>query len=61
MWGFPKIRGTVLRIPIKRSIVCSGLYRGSLFLGNYHVGFGVTAWGCSWRKSCTNQNGQTEG
>ena len=38
MWGFPKIRGTFLGVPIIRIIVFWGLYWGSLILGNYHVG-----------------------
>ena len=37
-WGFPKIRGTVLGVPIIRTIVFLGLYWGSrLFLGEYHM------------------------
>ena len=38
MWGFPKIMGTFLGVPIIRSIVFWGLYWGPLILGNYHVG-----------------------
>ena len=37
MWGFPKIRGTLLGIPIVRTIVFWGLYWDSPILGNYHV------------------------
>ena len=37
MWGFPKIMGTLLGVPIIRTIVFLGLYWGPLFLGNYHV------------------------
>ena len=37
MWGFPKIRGTILGVSIIRTIVFWGLYWGSLILGNYHV------------------------
>ena len=37
MWGFPKIRGTFLGIPIIRIIVFGGLYWGSSILGNCHV------------------------
>ena len=37
MWGFPKIRGTFLGVPIIRTIVFWGLYWGPLILGNYHV------------------------
>ena len=36
-WGFPKIRGTILGIPIIRTIVYWGLYWGPLILGNYHI------------------------
>ena len=37
IWGFPKIRGTLLGIPTKRTLVHWGLYWGSLVLGNFHV------------------------
>ena len=37
MWWFPKIRGTILGVPTKRTVVFWGLYWGSLVLGNYHV------------------------
>ena len=37
MWGVPKIRGTFLGIPKTKTIVCWGLYWGTLILGNYHV------------------------
>ena len=37
IWGFPKIRGTLLGVPITRIIVFRGLYWGSLILGNYHL------------------------
>ena len=37
MWGFPKIMGTFLGVPIIRTIVYLGLYWGPLILGNYHV------------------------
>ena len=38
MWEFPKIRGTLLGVPIMRII---GVYVGvPLILGNYHVGLG---------------------
>ena len=36
-WGFPKIRGTILGVPIIRIIVFWGLYWGPLVLGNYHL------------------------
>ena len=32
-WGFPKIRGTVLGVPIVRILLYWGLYRGPLNLG----------------------------
>ena len=38
IWGFPKIRGTILGVPIMRIIVFWGLYWGPLILGNYHIG-----------------------
>ena len=37
IWGFPKIRGTFLGVPIIRTIVFWGLYWGPLILGNYHI------------------------
>ena len=37
MWGFPKIRGTFLGVPIIRTIVFWGPYWGPPILGNYHV------------------------
>ena len=37
IWGFPKIRGTLLGVPIIRTIVFGGLYWGSSFWGNYHI------------------------
>ena len=36
MWRFPKIRGTILGVPIIRTMVYWGLYWGTLILGNYH-------------------------
>ena len=38
-WGFPKIRGTFLGVPIIRIriIVYWGLYWGPLILGNYQM------------------------
>ena len=36
--GLPKIRDTILGVPIIRIIVFWGLYWGSLILGNYHIG-----------------------
>ena len=38
IWGFPKIGGTLLGVPIIRIIVFVGLYWGPLILGNYHLG-----------------------
>ena len=37
IWGFPEIRGTILGVPIIRTVVFWGLYWGSLTLGNYHI------------------------
>ena len=39
LWGlgFPKIRGTLLEVPIIRIIVFGGLYWGPLILGNYQM------------------------
>ena len=31
MWGFPRIRGTIMGVPIIRIIVFGGLYWGPLF------------------------------
>ena len=39
IWGFPKIGGTFLGVPIIRIIVFWGLYWGPLILGNYHLFF----------------------
>ena len=36
-WGFPKIRGTFLGVPIIRIIIFWGLYWGPHILGNYHI------------------------
>ena len=36
-WGFPKIRGTFLGVPIIRIIVFVGLCWDPLFLGEYKV------------------------
>ena len=35
--GFPKIRGTILGVPIIRIIVFWGVYWGPLILGNYQI------------------------
>ena len=37
IWGFPKIRGTILGVPIIKIIVFWGLYWGPFILGNYHI------------------------
>ena len=43
IWGirgikeFPKIRGTLLGVPIIRTIIYWGLYWGPFILGNYHL------------------------
>ena len=37
IWGFPKIMGTLLGVPIIRVIVFWGLYWGPLILGNYYM------------------------
>ena len=36
-WGFPRIRGTLLEVPIIRNIVLLGLYWGPLILGNNQI------------------------
>ena len=36
-WGFPKIGGTILGVPIIRTIVYWDLFWGPLILGNYHL------------------------
>ena len=38
IWGFHRIGGTFLVIPIIRTIVFWGLHWGSLILGNYYIG-----------------------
>ena len=38
MWGFPDIGGTILGVPIIRTIVFWGLYWGSLILRKPNVG-----------------------
>ena len=38
IWEFPKIRGTILGVPIIRIIVYWGLFWGPLIYGNYHIG-----------------------
>ena len=36
-WGFPNIRGTILGVPIIKTIIFLGLYWGPLILENYHM------------------------
>ena len=36
-WGFPKIGGTLLGVPIIWIILYNGLYEGPLNLGNYQI------------------------
>ena len=46
-WGFPKIRGTILEVPIVGTIVFWGLYLGSRYFGrlpNGAQGLGLTCW-----------------
>ena len=44
-WGFPKIRGRFLGVPIIRIIAFGGLYWGTLILGNYLLGKDEDIWG----------------
>ena len=37
IWRFPKIRGTILGVPIIMTIVFWGLYWGSPILSTYHI------------------------
>ena len=37
IWGFPKIKGTFLGVPIMRIIIYWGVYGGPPILGNYHI------------------------
>ena len=46
--GCPKIRDTILGIPIIRTIVYWGLCWGPLILGNYHVSFLVQTVSRTW-------------
>ena len=52
-WGFPKIRGTLLVVPIMRIIVFWGLEQGPPIYGNYHIlgliGLGVGVQGLSFK------------
>ena len=51
MWGFPKIRGTFLMVPIIRTIVYWGLYWGTPYFGD---GKEEMPWkeGCGWELAC---------
>ena len=42
IWGFLKTRGNFLGILIIRTVVYWGVYRGTLILGNYHLGLYFT-------------------
>ena len=33
----PKTRGTILRVPVVRSLIYWGLYWGPIIQGNYHM------------------------
>ena len=44
IWGFPKIRGTILGVPIIRTMVFGDLYWGPLLTGNYHFRRNITYW-----------------
>ena len=46
IWEFPKIGGTILGVPIIRTLVFWGLYWGSPILGKYHIGGGLRVYGC---------------
>ena len=37
IWELPKIRGTILGVPIIRTVVFWVLYWGPFILGNYHI------------------------
>ena len=38
IWGFPKIRGTILGVSRRKDYSILGSILGSLILGNYHIG-----------------------
>ena len=42
--GFPKIRGTILGVPIVRTLVFLGLYWGPPILGKYQITTQKIAW-----------------
>ena len=46
IWGFPKIRGTFLGVPIIRIIVYWGLYWGPLIYGKYYI---LAYWNRKWK------------
>ena len=48
LWGFPKIMGTILGVPIIRTIAFWGLYWGLPILGNYLI--------MSWNKHCPHRS-----
>ena len=49
IWGFPKTRGTILGVPIIRTIVFWGLYGDPPVLENYHLSKVKTiCWKLSW-------------
>ena len=41
IWGFPKIRGTILGGPYNKDYSIWGSILGPLILGNYHLGTGM--------------------
>ena len=43
IWGFPKVRGTILGVLTIGMVVFWGLYWGPLILGNYHVSSYIAA------------------
>ena len=50
MWGFPKIRGTILGGPYNKDHSILGSILGSPYFGEYHVAFGAVwaAGSCSY-------------
>ena len=57
IWGFPKTRGTILEVQIKKIIIRWALYWVPLILGNYHIaavtGSVEQLWRCSKTASKT--------
>ena len=41
MWGLPRIRGTILGVPIMEIMTLLNLHWGPLIAGNYHISLGV--------------------